>query len=173
MQYFSVLLCIFPGRVLQSSYHGFWCSVAHFHPCSLAFFIIVCHMMLYDAVIKNKDLDPSISALIWRDWTHSLLLKQEQVSERSRNLHKRAGIAKYTVLELMNNSLKELTLPYVDDICVNKEKNVEWDTPGHYRWWLQGEGPGRRWGREYNFLRAEGLLCAWQSAQHWLWMDLF
>ena len=33
----------------------------------LGFFIIVCHMMLYDAVIKNKDLDPSISALIWRD----------------------------------------------------------------------------------------------------------
>lgn len=88
-------------------------------------------MMLYDAVIKNKDLDPSISALIWRDWTHSLLLKQEQASEWFRNLHKRAGIAKYTVLELMSNSLKELTLPYVDDICVNKEKSVEWDTPGH------------------------------------------
>ena len=51
-------------------------------------------------------------------------------TEWSRNFHKRAEIAKYTVLELMNNSLKELTLPYVDDICVNKEKSVEWDTPG-------------------------------------------
>ena len=30
-------------------------------------FIIVCHMMVYDVVIKNKDLDPSISALTWRD----------------------------------------------------------------------------------------------------------
>ena len=51
-------------------------------------------------------------------------------TEWSRNFHKRAGIAKYTVLELMNNCLKELTLPYVDDFCVNKEKSVEWDTPG-------------------------------------------
>ena len=51
-------------------------------------------------------------------------------TEWSRNFHKRAGIAKFTVLELMNNCLKELTLPYVDDICVNKEKSVEWDTPG-------------------------------------------
>ena len=55
-------------------------------------------------------------------------------TEWSRNLHRRAGTATYTVLELMNNSLKELTLLYVDDICVNKEKSVEWDTPGHSRW---------------------------------------
>lgn len=87
---FSVLLCIFLGRVLQSSYHMLWSSVIHSYPRPQNEepwrFITVYHVMVYNAVIKDKELDPFTFALTWRDWTHSLLMKQKQVSEwRSQN----------------------------------------------------------------------------------------
>ena len=65
MQYF--LSCVFfQGRSSRVPITG---SDALSHTSTPApwLFIIVCHMMVYDAVTKNKDLDPSISALTWRD----------------------------------------------------------------------------------------------------------
>lgn len=78
---FSVLQGVFLGRVLQSSHHIHkLCHTPLPHhtlprppPHRTRAFITAQQRVVYNAIIKNKELGPSTFALTWRDWTHSVV----------------------------------------------------------------------------------------------------